>query len=346
MRSSISALARLFSQVNPKKRFYAIAVFAIIAVLGLTWHWQNTPDWKIAKEPVIVRILPGTAARYVPDALERAGISISRVLWRFSLFVTSAYDIHAGYYQILPDDSVLDILGKLKDKRAHLFSVRIAEGATFWEMLEAMRQAEGLKHDTQNMTAKGILEAVGAKEKHLEGLFHPETYRFHADISDLVILRQAYDAQKEILETLWKDRAADCAPKTPYEALILASIIEREVAISTDRYLVAGIFTNRLKYKMALQTDPSLIYGQGQKYGGKITRAVIDHDNPYNTYRYPGLPPTPIGMPSQESIHAALHPTKTDYLYFINKDDGELVPSRTLEEHNEAVNRYIRKTIK
>ena len=187
-----------------------------------------------------------------------------------------------------------------------------------------------------------FLTNIGAKEKHLEGLFAPDTYHFHAGVSDLEILKAAYEHQQAILTHEWSNRGKNCVVKSPYEALILASIVEREVARSEDRFIVAGIFSNRLRIKMPLQTDPSVIYGEGENFEGRLRRKHLDRNTPYNTYRFVGLPPTPIGNPTQESIHAVMHPAKTDYLYFINKENGDLVASKTLQEHNRAVNRYIR----
>ena len=223
-----------------------------------------------------------------------------------------------------------------------MLSWRIADGSTYWEVLKTLNATEGLKHDSAQMSADAILLALGAKEKHLEGLFAPDTYHFHAGVSDLEILKAAYDHQQAILTYEWSNRGKNCVVKSPYEALILASIVEREVARSEDRFIVAGIFSNRLRIKMPLQTDPSVIYGEGESFEGRLRRKHLDRDTPYNTYRFLGLPPTPIGNPTQESIHAVMHPAKTDYLYFINKENGDLVASKTLQEHNRAVNRYIR----
>ena len=188
-------------------------------------------------------------------------------------------------------------------------------------------------------TVGTIIERL--KKEHLEGIFAPDTYNFHANVSDLLILKKAYQQQQAILTEEWTNRGVNCQVKTPYEALILASIVEREVGRSEDRPIVAGIFSNRLRIKMPLQTDPSVIYGEGESFGGDIKREHLRRNTPYNTYRFVGLPPTPIGNPTRESIHAVLHPAQTDYLYFINKANGDLVPSKTLEEHNRAVRRYI-----
>ena len=224
---------------------------------------------------------------------------------------------------------------------AYLFSWRIPDGSTYWEVRRSLNALNDIKHDSRDMSAEALLFAIGAKEDHLEGLFAPDTYNFHAGISDLLILKKAYEQQQAILTDEWTNRSADCQVKTPYEALILASIVEREVGRSEDRAIVAGIFSNRLRIKMPLQTDPSVIYGEGEKFGGDIKREHLRKNTPYNTYRFVGLPPTPIGNPTRESIHAVLHPAKTDYLYFINKANGDLVPSKTLAEHNRAVRRYI-----
>lgn len=324
----------------------ACAVIAAGAILGGYVHFANQieidPD-KLGKD-IVVAIAPGTPASSVVDILEKNGVHVNSLFFKISLRVTGAdRNLKTGYYRIVPGETVMQLTERLARGDAVLLSWRIADGSTYWEVRRSLNATEGLKHDSESMSADAILLAIGAKEGHLEGLFAPDTYHFHAGVSDLQVLKAAYDRQQEILTEEWTNRGTNCAVKSPYEALILASIVEREVARSEDRLIVAGIFSNRLRIKMPLQTDPSVIYGEGEDFEGRLRRKHLDRDTPYNTYRFVGLPPTPIGNPTRASIHAVMHPAKTPYLYFINKENGDLVASRTLQEHNRAVNRYIRK---
>ena len=316
---------------------------SFIVIAGWTYYanqlHMHNPDGR----EIMINVEPGTPAGRIPSLLKAQGVDVNSLFFRLSLRLTGAdRNLKTGYYKIDPNETVLQLTERLAQGDAVLLSWRIADGSTYWEVLKTLNATEGLKHDSAQMSADAILLALGAKEKHLEGLFAPDTYHFHAGVSDLEILKAAYDHQQAILTYEWSNRGKNCVVKSPYEALILASIVEREVARSEDRFIVAGIFSNRLRIKMPLQTDPSVIYGEGESFEGRLRRKHLDRDTPYNTYRFLGLPPTPIGNPTQESIHAVMHPAKTDYLYFINKENGDLVASKTLQEHNRAVNRYIR----
>lgn len=318
---------------------------AAAAVAAIGYTSMNSIGWdRPSQDPVLIKVPDGTPAVRIATIMQKEGLDVNSLFFRLMLKLDGgANNIHAGYYEIKPGQSVKDVIKKLTTGDAYLLSWRLADGATWWEMRRGLDATEGLKHDSKMMSNDEILLAIGSKEGHLEGLFAPDTYNFHADLSDLKILKKAYDQQQAILTEEWSNRGPDCAVKTPYEALILASIVEREVGRPEDRLIVAGIFTNRLKIRMPLQTDPTVIYGEGESFEGRIRRKHLTRKTPYNTYTFIGLPPTPIGMPTRESIHAVLHPAKTEYLYFINKDNGDLVPSKTLEEHNRAVNLYIRK---
>ncbi len=327
------------------------AVAGAFVLAGATWALfgcLNSVDIDEAalgeKSEVIFHLPAGTAAGAIPKILAEHGVDVNGLFFKASLRLQDAHrSLHAGYYKVFPTDTVLSLTQRLTKGESVLFPWRLADGSTYWEMRKSLNAIEGIKHDTVDMTPEALLFAIGAEENHLEGLFAPETYNFRAGVSDLRVLKMAYEHQRAILKEEWLRRSDDCAVKTPYEALILASIIEREVARSEDRYIVSGIFTNRLRIGMRLQTDPTVIYGEGEAFEGRLRRQHLDRTTPYNTYRFAGLPPTPIGNPTRESIRAALNPAKCDYYYFINKDNGDLVPSRTLEEHNKAVNRYIRK---
>ncbi len=327
------------------KRYYGLGFVAAVAVIGLYCYCANQisiDDEALTKKEITFNVPPGTPAARIPAILEKAGVEVNNFYFKLSMRLSDAdKNFHAGYYRVYPDDTVGTIIERLKKGEAYLISWRIADGSTYWEVRKSLNAMSGVKHDSAEMTAEALLFAIGAKEQHLEGIFAPDTYNFHANVSDLLILKKAYQQQQAILTEEWTNRGVNCQVKTPYEALILASIVEREVGRSEDRPIVAGIFSNRLRIKMPLQTDPSVIYGEGESFGGDIKREHLRRNTPYNTYRFVGLPPTPIGNPTRESIHAVLHPAQTDYLYFINKANGDLVPSKTLEEHNRAVRRYI-----
>ena len=316
---------------------------SFIVIAGWTYYANQLHVHNPDGREIMINVEPGTPAGRIPSLLKAQGVDVNSLFFRLSLRLTGAdRNLKTGYYKIDPNETVLQLTERLAQGDAVLLSWRIADGSTYWEVLKTLNATEGLKHDSAQMSADAILLALGAKEKHLEGLFAPDTYHFHAGVSDLEILKAAYDHQQAILTYEWSNRGKNCVVKSPYEALILASIVEREVARSEDRFIVAGIFSNRLRIKMPLQTDPSVIYGEGESFEGRLRRKHLDRDTPYNTYRFVGLPPTPIGNPTRESIHAVMHPAKTDYLYFINKENGDLVASKTLQEHNRAVNRYIR----
>jgi UPF0755 protein len=187
-----------------------------------------------------------------------------------------------------------------------------------------------------------LLQAIGAEENHLEGLLFPDTYFYAPHTSDLDVLRRAYRLQHDKLLAAWETRAQGLPYRTPYEALIMASIVEKETGAAAERPRIAGVFINRLKLGMRLQTDPTVIYGLGDRFDGNLRRDDLQRDTPYNTYTRTGLPPTPIAMPSEAAIEAALNPAKTDALYFVARGDGTHVFSSTLEAHNRAVNRYQR----
>ena len=219
--------------------------------------------------------------------------------------------------------------------------VTFIEGWTFKQMREELNRAEGIEHVSMALTNEQILTQIGASETHPEGLFFPDTYYFTEGMSDMDILQRAYEAMHSKFEAAWASRVEGLPYQTPYQALIMASIIEKETGKAAERPLIAKVFLNRLKIGMRLQTDPTVIYGLGEKYDGNIHKQDLLKDTPYNTYTREGLPPTPIAMPGMAAIEAALHPDATSAaLYFVGKGDGSHAFSNTLEEHNRAVARY------
>lgn len=293
---------------------------------------------------VDVRVRPGDTMRSVVLRLRDAGFELDEHLMRFAfrLHPKTTAPMHSGVFRF-PEGTthagVIDILTgpPLLDR-----SVRIPDGAPIWEVRKAFGAAEELEGKTSVLDAAAFAEAVGLPEgMSPEGWFAPDTYRYSSGTDDLALWRQAYRRQKETLEAAWATRPADSVLKTPYEALILASIIEKETSVDADRTKVSSVFHNRLKRGMPLQTDPTVIYGIGPEFDGNLTRADLRRPTPYNTYTMNTLPPTPIAMPSKASIEAAVHPADTKYLYFVARGDGASEFSRTLAEHNRAVRRFI-----
>jgi UPF0755 protein len=236
--------------------------------------------------------------------------------------------------------NLLALVDKLRRGDVLRERVTIVEGSTFAEMRALLAAHPELRQDTANMSDAEVLRAVGADESHPEGLFAPETYVFDTGSSDLDVLRQAYRAQRAILQKGWEGRTPDLPYRTAYEALVMASIVEKETGVATERSRIAGVFVNRLQKGMLLQTDPTVIYGLGAKFDGNLRKRDLTTDSPYNTYTRAGLPPTPIALPGRASIAAALNPEPTKALYFVARGDGTSEFSETLNDHNRAVGKY------
>ena len=269
------------------------------------------------------------------------------------VFVAAAYftgthkQLLPGNYRLQPRASSWQILHHLKNGRPDTVTVRIIEGMRFAQMRRLINQTADIRHDTAGWSDQQLLAAVAsdAAVQHPEGRFFPDSYEIDYDSSDLQIYRLAYRNMQNRLQSAWSGRAGDLPYKDPYELLTMASIIEKETAHEEDRANVAAVFVNRLRKGMRLQTDPTVIYGMGSAYNGRIRRADLQRDTPYNTYTRDGLPPTPIALPGEAALQAAAHPSNADYLYFVSRmdDTGKSEFSRTLEEHNANVRRYILK---
>jgi len=232
---------------------------------------------------------------------------------------------------------LLQIITKGEVSQTHL---SVIEGWTFKQLREALNANQDIKHDTVGLTDQEILQRIGALETHPEGLFFPDTYYFAAGSSDLRIFKRSYETMQKRLQEAWLSRASDLPLQTPYQALILASIVEKETGSPKDRTMIAGVFVNRLRKGMRLQTDPSVIYGMGEKFDGNLRRRDLHADTTYNTYTRAGLTPTPIALPGAASLSAALHPAQTDALYFVARGDGSSHFSSSLTAHNHAVDKY------
>ncbi len=218
--------------------------------------------------------------------------------------------------------------------------ITFIEGKTFKDMRQLLRNHQGLTNTIKGLSDAEVMALIGADQKHPEGLFFPDTYHFDQGTKDIVLLQRAYNIMQEKLAEAWEGRATDLPYKNSYEALIMASIIEKETGQGSERPTIGGVFVNRLKIGMRLQTDPTVIYGMGDRFDGNIRRKDLRKDTAYNTYTRYGLPPTPIATPSLASIKGALHPAETKYLYFVGKGDRTHAFSKTLAEHNRAVRKY------
>ncbi len=260
--------------------------------------------------------------------------------WRFQILAkldSTLTDLKAGLYE-LSSDSVLNNIKKINQGQQISFSFTIIEGQALRDVLNTLSTSTHLQND---LKLEQLGEQIIGKQTHLEGWLFPDTYHYHSNDTASSLLKRAAQKMQQTLADAWQQRASDLPYDTAYEALIMASIIEKETALASERPLIASAFINRLNTNMRLQTDPTVIYGLGEDFDGDIKRKDLRNYTPYNTYRINGLPPTPIAMPSKEAILAAVNPPKSDYVYFVAKGDGSHQFSTTLKQHNAAVNRYI-----
>ena len=277
-----------------------------------------------------------TEARVLPDYW--SFILLSRLTGAASL-------VKAGDYEITAAISPLQLLKRITRGDITQSEIRFIEGWTFTQLKQALDEHPSIHHDTAGMSSAEILRSIGATEPATEGLFFPDTYFFAKGSSDLSILKRSYHAMKSHLEVAWAERVMDLPLDDPYQALILASIVEKETGRESDRGMIAGVFINRLRLRMLLQTDPTVIYGLGDKFDGNLRKKDLVTDQEFNTYTRPGLPPTPIALPGLASIQAALNPAKTKALFFVSKGNGESHFSDNLADHNKAVWKYQKRGV-
>lgn len=311
---------------------------------GLRWWAQQPIDTREQAAPIAVHIPSGAGAARVAQILADARVG-SHPLWLRLWLRTSGQDhsLQAGHYEIEPSATPAALLAKIVRGQQSLKNVTFVEGWTFAQMRTAIAKNPHLKQDIANMDEAAIMRSLGLEGVAAEGQFFPDTYAFAPGSSALAVLRSAQQAMAAQLRTAWALKAADSPLKTPQDLLILASIVEKETGAAADRALIAGVFTNRLRVGMRLQTDPTVIYGLGARFDGNLRRADLLADTPWNTYTRAGLPPTPIAMPGRAALMAAAQPATTNAIYFVARGDGSSHFSATLDEHNRAVNYYQRK---
>ena len=323
------------------RRAFKGLLLLVLALAGAAWWWLHAP-LPMGDAAIELAIEPGTSPRGVARDVQAAGVRTdARLLyWWFRLSGQSRL-IKAGNYEIAPGSTPLGLLDKLVRGDETLRALTLVEGWNFRQVRAALAQAE-LKPDSAALGEAALMERLGRTGIVPEGRFFPDTYTYAKGASDLTVLRRALHAMDRQLAAAWEQRAADTPLKTPDEALVLASIVEKETGREADRALVAGVFTNRLRASMLLQTDPTVIYGLGERFDGNLRKRDLQTDTPYNTYTRTGLPPTPISMPGKASLLAAVQPERTKALYFVARGDGSSHFSSSLDEHNRAVGRYQR----
>jgi UPF0755 protein len=333
-----------FGQLAMRQRTWwalGFTVLAMVAALAASaWLWLHRP-LTLSREVVQVIIAPNTTPPDVAQAWVQAGVQ-TRVLWLYSWFKWSgrSQKIRAGTYEIGRGATPIELLEKMMRGNEQLVAVRFIEGWTFRQFRAELAKNQKLKQTTAGMSDTQIMQALGAENTLPEGRFHPDTYLIGQGGSDLAVLKQSYLAMTQQLQAAWQERPVTTPLRNPDEALILASIIEKETGAAADRGQVAGVFVNRLRLGMPLQTDPSVIYGLGAAFDGNLRKKDLLTDSPYNTYTRKGLPPTPIAMPGKAALRAALKPDATQALYFVSRGDGTSQFSQTLAEHNRAVAQY------
>jgi UPF0755 protein len=324
-------------------RLKLLVLLAAAAALGFCgWMlWFAVSPIELATPSVEFSIRPGSTLRGATRQIIDAGLPLPE--WKFNLLARAngaSAEVKAGSYQVSAGMTPLLLIRKITRGEYAQAEIRFIEGCTFRQIRDAIEAHADLKHDSTNLSEAQIMAKLGAAQGFAEGMFFPDTYVFAKGSSDLAVLARAYRTMQKQLRSAWAERAPELPITDPYEALILASIVEKETGHASDRAMIAGVFANRLRLGIKLQTDPSVIYGMGDRFDGNLRKRDLVTDTPFNTYTRRGLPPHPIAMPGLASLAAVMHPARTDALYFVSRGDGTSEFSRTLAEHNRAVVKY------
>ncbi len=324
------------------KVFLVCCLFSVALLVYGWFYWQ---EWMQKPLPipaagVLVSVEKGQTLSHLLNDLSQQKLLAYPKPLRWYAQTQQQTKVHQGEYFLPQGTTPAALLEKLNKGDVVLYHVRFVEGWTIKQVLKALTAEDKIKHDAKDLSVDEIAQKLGIENGQLEGWIFPDTYSFSRNTPDLELLRQSYNKMRQLLDEQWQKRAENLPYKTAYEALIMASIIEKETGHASERNQIAGVFVRRLQQGMKLQTDPTVIYGMGDTYKGKIRRQDLDTPTPYNTYTISGLPPTPIAIPSLASIEAALHPAAGDALYFVAKGDGTSEFSATLQEHNAAVRRF------
>ena len=317
-----------------------LAVAVVLGARSYLLHWAQTP--LAMQQAFQVDVPRGQSLIALSQKLERQGLLNAR-LWVLYARVSGNTQIKAGEYNVPIGTTAAALLARLVAGDVVRYQAQIIEGWTYRQALQYLHSLEYLDVRLAGLDWHAQQQLLGMHEPHPEGWFFPDTYEYQKGDSDVSVLKQAFAKQQMVLQELWQERADNLPYESPYDALIMASIVEKETAIDAEREQIAGVFVRRLQKRMRLQTDPTVIYGLGERYQGNIKRKHLSMATPYNTYMIKGLPPTPIALPGLRSIYASLHPDNSNNLYFVAKGDGYHKFSASLEEHNAAVGEYQRK---
>ncbi len=322
------------------------ASLAFILVLLLAAGWcvrYPLHDLPLPSSPMQFSIITGSSLRSASHQMVEAGVLHHALPFEIlTRLFADPRNIKAGNYGIERGISPLGLIETITRGSHAALAITFVEGWTFRQIRKTLDEHPALRHDTHGMAEADILRRLSIPHESAEGLFFPDTYHFNKGTSDLNVLRRSSELMQKQLVTQWERRMPDIPLATPYDALILASIIEKETGRASERPLISAVFVNRIKIGMRLQTDPTVIYGLGEHFDGNLRKKDLTSDGPYNTYTRAGMPPTPIAMPGLASIQAAMNPAASDALYFVARGDGSSHFSRNLEEHNRAVNKYQR----
>ena len=333
-------MVRVFS------RLLTFALLVIVLAMGAAAWWLHKPislNLPAGSQVLDLEIEPGMRAAQVAEVVVASGADVHVMLLQVWFRVSGqARQIKAGSFEIVPGTTPRSLLSMVVRGDQTLKSITLVEGWNFGQVRAALQKAELLTPDSIGLEPEMIMQKLGKPGIHPEGRFFPDTYSYAKGSSDLAVLKRAAKAMDKRLDAAWALRSPDTPLKTRDEALILASIVEKETAKPTDRAQIAGVFTNRLRINMRLQTDPTVIYGLGDDFDGNLRKRDLLADTPYNTYTRGGLPPTPIAMPGKAALLVSVQPAPTKALYFVARGDGTSHFSTTLDEHNRAVNKYIR----
>jgi len=319
------------------------SLLVVLVLLGAVTTWWVMRPLTLTNPTVDISIEPKTTVSGIAQVVADSGVSVEPVfLYGFFRISGQSRKLRAGSYEISQGESVLDLLRKLSRGEESLKAVGLIDGWTFKQFRAALAKAPNLNHDSQGLSDAELMARLGKPGVAPEGRFFPDTYTYGKGASELRVMQRALNAMDKQLAAAWAKRDSSIILKTPDEALILASIVEKETGKESDRGMISSVFHNRLRINMPLQTDPTVIYGMGDAFDGNLRRADLKSDHAWNTYTRKGLPPTPIAMPGRNALRATLHPDSSNALYFVARGDGTSAFSETLEAHNAAVNRYQR----
>ncbi len=322
--------------------FFAVVLSLLLGTAGAAYWWLAQPLTMLTPT-VDLSIEPGMSGREIATAVQDAGVAVNpSLLYGWFRLSGVARQIKAGSYELDPQTTPRSLLQKLVRGEESLRSVTLVEGWTFRQVQDALGRAEQLKPDSRALGAAELMAQLGKPGSPIEGQFFPDTYTYSKGSSDLAVMRRAMRAMDKHLAAAWEVRDPNSPLASPQDALVLASIVEKETGSPKDRTHIAAVFSNRLRNGMRLQTDPTVIYGMGSAFDGNLRKKDLLTDTPWNTYTRAGLPPTPISMPGKESLLAAVQPATSKALYFVARGDGSSQFSNTLDEHNRAVNKFQR----